>query len=154
MSKRLRNRIVLVGGFFICLGIIITAIILIIVAICGGFSNNNSIDRDVAELAGVEVVYDTSAEPVKPVVSVPANDTSSTADTSSDVSSDVSAGVSSDTSSEETPVSSKEPISSETSSTDTSSADTSATASHDILVNSGTEKTPEDFVADFVNNVA
>lgn len=152
MSKRLRNRIVLVGGFLVCLGIVITAIILIIVAICGGFSGNNSVSRDVAELAGVEVVYDTSAEPVKPVVSRPeettSSDTESTPDTSS---SDVSSDVSSDTASEETPVSSEEPVSSETSSTDTSSADTSSTIA-DVM--ESTEKSPEDFVADFVNNAA
>ncbi len=145
MSKRLRNRIVLVGGFLVCLGIIITAIILIIVAICGGFSSNNSVSRDVAEVAGVEVVYDTSAEPVKPVVSAPAEDTSSTTDTDNDASSAVS--------SEETPASSEETTSSDTSSADTSSEDSSATESQDTL-NSTTEKTPEDFVADFVNNAA
>ena len=150
MSKRLRNRIILVGGFLICLGIAITAIILIIVAICGGFSSNNSIDREVAEVAGVEVIYDTSAEPVKPVVSAPtADDTSSTTESGSETSSDES----SDVSSEDTPVSSEEPTSSETSSADTSSADTSSTPLSG-LVNNGTEKTPEDFVADFANNAA
>ena len=144
MSKRLRNRIVLVGGFLVCLGIIITAIILIIVAICGGFSSNNSVSREVAEVAGVEVIYDTSAEPAKPVVSKPEETTSSTPDSSSNVSSD--------TVSEETPVSSEEPASSETSSADTSSADTSSASIADVIDN--TEKTPEDFVADFVNNAA
>lgn len=144
MSKRLRNRIVLIGGFLICLGIIVTAIVLIIVAICGGFSGNNSTSREIAEIAGVEVIYDTSNETVKPAVSQPADDTSSTENTT-----DTSSETSSETSSTENEATSSE----QTSSQENSSADTSSTIVSN-LIGSDNSKSPEDFVADFATNAA
>ena len=74
MKRRTRNRLILVIGFLIALGIIITIISLIIAAIAGAASGGQT------EVPNVKVIYDVSA----------AQTDSASSDTSSGTSSDTS----------------------------------------------------------------
>lgn len=123
MSKRTKNRIILIVGFLICLAVVITVITLIIVGISKAVSGGGS--DQTGEIAQVEVIYDAN---LSSAASSGSNDTSSTNSTteSSTASSDDQAG-------------------------DDSSSATSTVSATSSSTNDDS-KSPEDFVADFASS--
>lgn len=101
MNKRTRNRILLVGGFVIALAIVVTIISLIIAAACGAFSRGNS----TADIASVEVLYNTYSAAPSSSESTSSGDTSTTEGTADgeDFSSAASSEETGDTDNGETP---------------------------------------------------
>lgn len=132
MSKRTRNRIILVAGFLVCLGIVITIISLIIAAICSAVSGG-PVDQT-GDIAQVEVIYDTSAAASSTSTTSNASSTESTENTSSTASSE-SGDNSSNTE-------------------NTASTASAGTTSGSTVTSNTSAKAPEDFVADFASSAA